>query len=234
MKSFFAHKLCLVGLAVVFATPILGHGQEEERARTPAQDETEFQGNSETAIEETVEQKDGKTVRKIRQGKVRQRKGEAQVGAIEDDEVESVQRRKKALRLWTFGFGPFSSGDVGEDKMLYGASLGRHWEVSTVGEITADALGVMNGEGSLWNLALGFSWLPLRGELSPVIGAGFGMGYADTDPDQENAGGFSGQFNAGLRMFRLADVQLEILATYVVIFAEDNPGVFGAQLRGLF
>lgn len=195
---------------------------------------TDFQSGSENVVEETVEQKDGKTVRRIRSGQVRGREGGARVGEIEEGEVNRVARRQKSLSLSSFGFGPYGSSDVGQGRLLYGFSYGHHREVSTTGEITADLLGVFNGHGSFWHGGIGFSFLPLTTNVSPVVGAALGFGWADVNKDKENVGGFSGQVNLGARLFRLSETQMEILANYTSIFESGSPGVYGVQLRVLY
>ena len=202
-----------------------------------ADEATQFQKNSESAIEETEEVQGGKTVRRLRTGKVKNRIGDAKVGDIEDDEVDQVRRRQKSLSLTSFGFGPFGSSNIGRGQMLYGASYGRHWEVSTIGEIVAEVKGAANGHAGFGAADLGFNIIPMTGSISPVVGLAFGAGYGagqDRNDVSIRHGGFSLQGNLGLRMFRLADTQMEIMGTYAAILSDPSPNIFGVQLRVLF
>lgn len=197
-----------------------------------AKAETVMQKGTETVVEETTEVIEGKTVKKTRAGKVKQRQGEPQVGDLEDDEIDKVVRRQKSLNLTAFGFGPYTSSNIGEDKLLYGLSFGKHWEVTTTGEIFADLTAVINEKGSFINSALGFAFLPMTGQVSPVIGAGLGMGYGDGD--LRDKGGFSGEFIVGARLFRLSQTQMEVVGNYSTLFTEGTLDVVGAQLRVLY
>lgn len=201
-----------------------------------AQD-TEFQPNSETAVEETKEVKDGKTVRKVRAGKVKQREGEPRVGEIEDSDITQIVRRQESLNLKAFGFGPYFSNNIGKGKIMYGASYGYHWEVSTTGEIVGEIVGAGNSEGSMINGGIGFNFIPLTTSVSPVVGAEFGMGYGtgkDEDGKKIGIGGFSLQGNLGLRMFRLATTQFEIMGTYTATLSSPSPYIAGLQVRILY
>lgn len=196
-----------------------------------------FQRNSEGRIEETEEVKDGKRTRTIRSGKVKQRQGEARVGEIEDDEVSQVERRQKSLHLTSLGFGPFGSTNLGKGALMYGASVGWHWEVTTTGEIVAEIVGAANGNGAMINGALGFNFLPLTGDFSPIIGGEFGAGYGsgkDSGGISRSQGGFSAQGNLGLRLFRLSSTQMEIMGTYTTLLSTSNPNIYGIQLRVLY
>jgi hypothetical protein len=194
---------------------------------------TQFQNGSESVLEETTQTVDGKTTRTTRMGKARTRTGEARVGEIEESEVNVIERRQKALRLTSFGFGPYASGSVGEHKTLYGFSYGKHWEVSTTGEIVAEILYAGNGDGGLANLGLGYSIIPLRSEFSPIFGAEFGLGTGKGNADSTGAG-FSVQVHAGVRAFRLADVQMELMATYTALLSNASLDAGGLQLRVLY
>jgi hypothetical protein len=223
--------MCAMSLIVLSSGVV--HAQTSS---APAGDQSSptFQRGSEEAVEETTETTpDGKTIRRTRRGKVSNRNGEMRVGEIEDGDVDRVARRQKALNHTVFGFGPFGSSNVGEKQMLYGFSYGKRWEVTTTGEISLDFLGAANGKGSLWNAGLGFNFLPSTSDISPLIGGAFGFGFASPN-EGPSAGGFSGQVNAGVRMFRLSEAQMEVVASYTAVFTDKTPGVYGAQLRILF
>ncbi len=193
---------------------------------------TNFQKDSEVIEEETLIKDNGKQIKTKRVGKARQRKGEMLVGEIEEDEISQIQRRQKSLGFHVFGFGPAGSTNVGDNKMLYHLSYGYHWEVSTKAEITADMLAAGNSQGAFGNAGLGFSYLPARGSISPLIGLALGGGYASGN--DLNQSGFTGQLNLGVRMFRLSDTQMEFLTSYTSILAEGNLSLYGLQIRILY
>lgn len=209
-----------------------GQGTNEKSQGQKSTD-AEFQRNTEQSTVETWQESDGKITREVKTGKTRQRQGPARVGEIEEGEIDRVSRRQKSLSLKYFGFGPYGSSKVGDSSLLYGFSYGHRWEVSTTGEITADLLSAINGKGSLWYGGLGFSLLPMTTNISPLVGASVGFGYADGDKNH-NTGGFAGQFSAGLRMFRLSETQMEIVGNYTAVFGSGAPGVYGVQIRVLY
>src|SRR5438093_597480 len=94
-------------------------------------------------------------------------KSEPRVGHIEEKDVERISRRQKALHLSTFGIGPYWSSNVGQEHPLYGFSLGRAWEVSTIGEIKWDVMAAFNSHGFYSTTGIGFDYLPMTGEFSP-------------------------------------------------------------------
>lgn len=205
-------------------------------------EKTEFQQNSEEVIEQTeTVNPDGTRTKTIRSGKPRTNK-QPTVGNIQDDQIHQIERRQKSLSFTGLGFGPFGSSNVGNSKILYGLSVGHHWEVMTTGEIVLEATGAFNGDGFLLNPALGFNYMPMVTEFSPIIGGEFGYGAAygkDTSDgapvdSKTSRGGFSLQANLGLRMFRLASTQMEVMGTYTVILSSPSFSIYGVQLRVLF
>lgn len=192
-----------------------------------------YQQGSVQVTEETESQNpDGTVVRKKVVGKAKQRKGEMQVGEIEDDEVDQVQRRQKTLNHSLFGFGPGGSTNVGESTMLYSLTYGYRWEVTTNAEIASEFMGSTNSKGFFGNWTLGFNYMPSRGSVSPIFGLGFGLGAANGN--EKSSSGFSGQLNAGVRLFRLAETQMEIMGSYATVFSDQNHAVYGVQLRILY
>lgn len=155
-----------------------------------------------------------------------------QVGEIEEPQVRKYQRRHESLNLTSLGFGPFSSSKIGENGILYGFSYGKIWETSDVWEIRGDGLLSINGKGLLVSAGIGPSWIPMTGNFSPFIGGQLGLGYAKGNEDSE--ANFSGQFNVGLKMFRLSNAQMEILGSYTTILSSKNLSVYGLQLRLLY
>lgn len=192
-----------------------------------------YQQGSVQVTEETESQNpDGTVVRKKVVGKAKQRKGEMQVGEIEDDEIDQVQRRQKTLNHTIFGFGPAGSTNVGENAMLYALTYGYRWEVTTNSEIASEFMGSTNSKGFFGNWTLGFNYMPSRGSVSPIFGLGFGLGAANGN--EKSSSGFSGQLNAGVRLFRLAVTQMELMGSYATIFSDQNHAVYGLQLRILY
>lgn len=219
--------LSLYGFALALASAL---SLDRAFAQTPKS--STFQSDSEDGFDEEIEQQGNKTIRKVRRGKIRERKGGPAVGEIEEGEVDSIRRRQKSLSHTVLGFGPFGSSNIGDGKMLYGFMVGHHWEVASQAEILLDLLGAFNGDGSFVSGNLGMNFLPLTGAISPFIGGGFGFGAAKGN--DESSSGFSGMVGAGVRFFRLSDVQMDISAVYSGIFANGSLGVFGGQIRILF
>jgi hypothetical protein len=158
------------------------------------------------------------------------------VGDIEDQEIERIDRRVKTHQFSSFGFGPFGSSTSNKGGVMYGLSYGKHWEANENGEIRFDAQAAANSASQYFGLNLGYGFLPFTSDISPIFGAELGAGYAGykKGDDSKNAGGFGGGAFTGLRFFRTADTQLELLASYHAVFAGDVPGVYGLQLRILY
>ena len=158
------------------------------------------------------------------------------VGDIRPEEVKRVNTRIESHHFTTFGFGPYGSSTSNKGGMMYGLSYGRTWEGSETGEIRFDINGAANSDSQFFNLGLGYGFIPSTEDISPIIGGELGLGYAGykKDGDSKSRGGFTAGAFGGIRFFRTADTQLELLAKYNAVIAEDSPGVYGIELRLLF
>jgi hypothetical protein len=158
------------------------------------------------------------------------------VGDIHDNEVERINRRVTSHQFSSFGFGPFGSSTSNEGGVMYGLSYGKTWEARETGEIRLDFQGAANSKQQFFSFGLGYGFLPLTGDFSPVLAFELGGGAAGyrKDGDHHSASGFSGGILAGMRFFRTADTQLELMTSYHAVFAKDTPGIFGLQLRILY
>ena len=152
-----------------------------------------------------------------------------------DDGSRSVQRHQ-SLDLWSFGFGPYTESNLNIDGMIYGFSIGRHFEVSDLAEIRAEAFTGINSDGFGLTATIGAALIPLTSEISPVIGAGVGFGLAD-GIGVDTQFGFAGTGIAGLRMFRSSTTQLELAFRYHTVFSNNGlglPALYGAEISILF
>jgi hypothetical protein len=158
------------------------------------------------------------------------------VGDIQDKEVDRINRRVVSHQFSSFGFGPFGSSTSNEGGVMYGLSYGKTWEANETGEIRLDFQGAANSKQQFFSFGLGYGYIPLTGDFSPLLGFELGGGAAGYRKDDEHhsAGGFSGGLLAGMRMFRTSDTQLELMTSYHAVFAKDTPGIFGLQLRILY
>jgi len=164
------------------------------------------------------------------------KKHKPQVGDIQDDEIDRIDRRVKSHKFTSFGFGPFGSSTSNKGGIMYGLSYGKHWEANETGEIRFDVQAAANSASQFLGLELGYGYMPFTGDISPIFGAELGAGVAryHKGDDSKNAAGFSGGVLTGLRLFRTSDTQLELLASYHAVFAEATPGIYGLQLRILY
>lgn len=164
--------------------------------------------------------------------------GDLKVGEIPPEEVDKLVTRRKSRKFWSFGVGPFGSKNLGSDSMMYHGTTGYHWEVHTQGEIR-----------TTWDLAFSSDWDALfstgtiggvyfltNSEVSPLAGGEFGFGFAD-GPSTSSRFSFAGGLFIGVRIFRTADLQLEIDLKYSSIFGENDlglPAAYGGRIVLLF
>lgn len=194
---------------------------------------TQYQAGSETVVEKRTEEKDGVKTETTHSGAVRSRQGEPRVGNIEEGETGKFKRRFEALNLSSFGFGPFFGGnDVGANRVLYGFTLGKIYDLTENWEIRADLLGVFNSDGTYMTVGFGPDYIFTDRNLSPFIG--FQLGYGGAHSGDLNQAGFTGQFNLGIKMFRLSTAQMEVMGTVSKIFTDNGKAVSGFQFRLLY
>lgn len=163
------------------------------------------------------------------------------VGKITTEQELKIERRIKARRLNSLGFGPmYSNKNQGDSKMMYGFTYYKHWEVSEHGEIRAGLLVGSSMSATAAHIGIGGNYLFSTGDASPLIGAELGLGstsYALTPGDnfdRGSSGGFTAQVFTGMRFFRTSDAQMELLASYTTVLNGDSPGFAGAMVKVLF
>lgn len=153
------------------------------------------------------------------------------VGEIQEGQTGKYKRRFESLNLNAFGIGPFGSTTLSNDKTLLGLSYGKVWEASDIWDIRADALGVFGDGASYFFGGFGPSFILSADQIAPFVGFELGLGGAYANSTSKS--GFAFALNGGLKVFRLADTQLEVLGTYTKLFSEDL-GVYGLQLRLMY
>lgn len=157
------------------------------------------------------------------------------VGEISSEDQERVRTRVNTLNLSSISFGPGWASDINNDDLFYVVHLGRNWEVSTNAEIRLNFDGAFasKNEGNWLSGTIGAGWLMSVEDISPVIGAEFGYGYAHADALPDPAGFVLGGF-AGVRFFRSATAQMSLEAYFQTILKNDNPVLSGLRIGILF
>jgi hypothetical protein len=227
MRQLFANILVLMLLSQVSFAQDSKQVQGNETLKTTKRansNSLRVESGTEEVIEETTEIRDGKKVRTIRKS----------TSNSQYDESLQEPQRKKAMKNTVFGFGPFGRSTLGEGKLNYGFTWGKRWEVAPKAEISSSLLAVINSDGSVWNGGLGINFIPMATEVSPLIGAELGLGAASGLNGKDGGAGFSGQINAGARMFRSSETQMEVVASYTGVFGVDAPGAYGLMLKVLY
>ncbi|MBD3316575.1 MAG: hypothetical protein GF344_12370 [Chitinivibrionales bacterium] len=149
------------------------------------------------------------------------------VGDIEPDETEEIARRKEALHLVTFGFGPGSFVGLDTDPISYNFYGGYKWEptahgaVNVIGDVTTDW-----GSAVMAMMNIGGDFYPLKTSVSPFIGGDAGLGFVRAE--DENAAGFTLSGSVGVVFFRTSNVHLDIVirnTLHVKEIGGENPYV---------
>ncbi|MGE3757272.1 MAG: hypothetical protein AB7H97_05925 [Pseudobdellovibrionaceae bacterium] len=158
------------------------------------------------------------------------------VGEIDYADTDQMTKRIQSKDFNSFFIGPAASDKIGDNKMLYTLSVGKHWEATPIAEIRGIFRGAFNGNGQYVSAGLGASYIPITTDISPIFGAEVGYGYANGKKDdvKVSKGGFAGGVHAGVRLFRTSSTQLEISLNYNTIFVEGNPGFGGISLGLLY
>ena len=161
-----------------------------------------------------------------------------QVGSIDDDELDQIRRRRRSLSLFGLSFGPFWSSELDSSSMQYGLDLTNHREVSEHGELRIRAGGSFAEDGTVrrGSMSLGGAFFPLRGDFTPVFGAGLGAGSVWGEKirrGKKTLTGFTLSAFGGLRFFRTSDTQMELVGHYELMLKENEygrPATWGASL----
>lgn len=157
------------------------------------------------------------------------------VGEITPEDQERVRTRVNTLDLTSVAFGPAWASDINNDDLFYVLHIGRNWEVSTNAEIRLNFDGAFasKNEGNWLSGTIGAGWLASVEDISPVLGAEFGYGYAHADGLTDPSGFVFGGF-AGVRFFRTATAQMSLEGYFQTILKNENPVLSGIRIGILF
>lgn len=157
------------------------------------------------------------------------------VGEIGPEDQERVRARVNTLDLTSVSFGPGWASDINNDDLFYALHVGRNWEVSTKAEIRLnfDGAWASKNEGTWLSGTVGAGWLVTVEDISPVLGAEFGYGYAHADGLPDPSGFVIGGF-AGVRFFRTATAQMSLEGYFQTILENENPVLTGIRVGILF
>ena len=160
---------------------------------------------------------------------------EARVGEITPEQQQSVKTRVESLNSTAFSFGPAWAQDTNNSNMYYAFHLGRNFEASTNAEIRLglDAAFAGEGSGNWWSGSLGAAYLFSTSDISPLIGAEVGYGYAHIK-DASDARGFAVGGFAGVRFFRTSTTQMSLEGFIQSILDESDPTLSGVRVGILF
>lgn len=161
-----------------------------------------------------------------------------EVGAIADDDVNTIVKRQTALNLSGYSLGPaFSLHDSKES--LYQLAYTNHREASFNGEVRI-RMGLTFGDGSEFYAlggTIGGAYFFSRSSASPFVGGAFGLGTAYSEKGK-SVSGFVGSAMTGVRFFRTSTTQLELSLRFDVLLKEDAdddmPSTVGIGLGVLF
>lgn len=157
------------------------------------------------------------------------------VGEIGSEDQERVRARVNTLDLTSVSFGPGWASDINNDDMFYVVHLGRNWEVNTNAEIrlSLDGAFASKNEGNWLSGTIGAGWLPSVEDISPIVGAEFGYGYAHADDISDPSGFVLGAY-AGVRFFRTATAQMSLEGYVQTILEDESPMLSGIRIGILF
>lgn len=157
------------------------------------------------------------------------------VGNISYEDQERVRSRVQTLDLTSLAFGPSWGSDVNNSDLFYSLHVGRNWEVNPNAEVRASLDGAIasTNEGLWLSGTVGAGWLMTTDDISPVLGAEFGYGYAHVDGLPDPAGFVLGGF-AGVRLFRTATTQMSVEGFFQTILKYENPVMAGLRVGILF
>ncbi|MBD3244342.1 MAG: hypothetical protein GF331_27370 [Chitinivibrionales bacterium] len=154
------------------------------------------------------------------------------VGDIDEGETGEVKRRKEALHLASFGFGPGGVTNLDTDPLNYHFYGGYMWEphpnggVKLLGNVTTD----FNTSVSAL-LDIGANFYMLRTAATPYVGAALGLGYIHAE--DENEAGFTASGSAGMMFFRTSDVHLNLefkTSVHIEQVNDKNPVVMTGNI----
>lgn len=156
------------------------------------------------------------------------------VGKIKSSQVGGLTRRRNSFNLMGYGFGPYSSSNLGTDALMYGLSITNHREVSEYGELRLRGGFQISedGKASSGTLTVGGAFLPFTGDVTPLLGGEFGFGAA-RGKDVKTKAGFAWAGIIGMRFFRTSSSHLEIAGRYESVLKKNekgSPASYGLQV----
>ena len=150
----------------------------------------------------------------------------AEVGKVEDTSRMMKRQEAKGYEYFSFGFTGLSN--LGLESSAQSLSFGYIWRTTPHASIKATLdSGFKFGEdsASFTTATLGANFLTPN-NYAPFLGFDFGGGVATSaDSDIDTVSGWAGAFNAGVALFRVSSVQLQIQARYAVILRENSEGM---------
>jgi hypothetical protein len=143
------------------------------------------------------------------------------VGNIESGDTTKMLKRKEALHLGTFGFGPAWFLNLDTDPQNYNVYAGYMFEphphaaIKTLINITSDF------KTDVVALAdLGANFYVLTSAVTPYVGGSLGLGFIRAE--KENNAGFTGSGSVGLMLFRTSNVHLNLEFMTTVFLKKIN------------
>lgn len=164
-----------------------------------------------------------------------------EVGMLERNDVNQLDRRRKAKNFSTFGLGPASIDNIegAEGDIAYNVYGGEFWEVNRHAAIKAQGNVTSDLDNAvLVNLGLGANAYALPTDFTPYVGGDLGLGYGYGDDD--NAFGFNAGASIGALLFRTSSAQLNLEGKTSVLLNElgdedsGYPVTYSARLGILF
>ena len=151
----------------------------------------------------------------------------AEVGKVED--TSRMMKREEARGYKYFSFGFTGLSNLGTKSSAQSLAFGYIWETTPHASIKATLdSGFKLGEdnASFTTATLGANFFLTPNNYAPFIGFDFGGGVATSaDSDIDTVSGWAGALNAGVALFRVSSVQLQIQARYAVILRENSEGM---------
>ena len=149
----------------------------------------------------------------------------AQVGNLEGQDLQQMERRFEARKYQNFSFGPATLINMNSDGIAYQFSYGRLWEMHPHfgAVLRTDWTMDFDDYVGFWNFALGGRFFFFTSDISPYLQADLGLGVA-------NDFGFQLGAAVGMVFFRTSSVNLVIEPNIQWLIADNNPIAMGLKL----
>jgi hypothetical protein len=154
-----------------------------------------------------------------------------QVGEVTDKEQKEVVRRKEALSLKYFGFGPsyYGWGDNGLVLAFGGVSeVSTDWAIRYMGNFGYDTV---SANTSLVAFNIGAQRYLSAGTFAPYFHGGLGYGLSFGDDLDSSVNDFSYSVGVGMTLFRTSNRQLDVSLGYTEIMTEATRAGESEKLR---